>query len=88
MDVQYAAPPSLPDPYWLVWENYNSRNEYPLLRCEIHSTTNLTQPFKLWASVDAWATNAVAFYPTNEQEFFKAQFFDPQRGIYSGWNVK
>jgi hypothetical protein len=57
---------------WLVWDNYNDYSIRPYLITEIHSTTNLLQPFKLWAQVPP-TTNAYAFHPTEQQRFFIAR---------------
>jgi hypothetical protein len=57
---------------WLVWDNYNDSSIRPYLITEIHSTTNLLQPFNLWAQVPP-TTNAYAFHPTEQQRFFIAR---------------
>lgn len=84
--VRVAAPASL-QPLWLAWDNNNSRDQWPALLCDIHSTTNLLQSFRPYALVGAW-TNGVPFWPTNAQEFFIARFYDPVTQQYSEWSHK
>jgi len=84
-----AGPASLgePKPYFLTWGNNNHPSVAPYLLCEIHSTTNLLQPFTLYATVPP-TTNALPFWPTNQQRFFIARFTQTNTvpWIYSEWS--
>ena len=67
-------------PLFLVWEQSDSN-----YLCDIWSTTNLTQPFTPRFLVSGF-TNAVAFYPANQQEYFIARFIDVRNWMSGEWS--
>ena len=69
----------------LAWDNPNP-SSWPLLT-EIHSTTDLRQPFALKAEVPP-GVYTLTLEPTNRAEFFICRFVDPATGEVSPWNVK
>lgn len=80
-----AVAPQPVKPLTLAWNNPNPAG-WPLVT-EIHSTTDLRQPFALKAEVPPGVLT-YTLQPTAACEFFICRFRDPATGEVSTWNVK